>query len=166
LLEPLARKNALDIRFNTFGQDVDRLISAIENQLRVGADTKLKAGEGQREPRVTLPRINDVDATLKKLLVLEQPKVFAVVAITFDTPDDDFPPSSVSLPALNIFLCGVQQHQSETGWDETRPFRVEHSYVITAWPQEHALNSTADEHMLLPSLLSIPLFPQRHFREN
>jgi TIR domain-containing protein len=55
LLKPLTRINAFAIRFNTFGQDVDRLISTIENLLKVGSDIKSTGEEGERQPRVTLP---------------------------------------------------------------------------------------------------------------
>jgi Pvc16 N-terminal domain/TIR domain len=155
LLKPLTRINALDIRFNRFGQDVDRLISTIENRLKVGSDINSTGEEGERQPRVTLPRITDVDQTVEKLLRLERAKLFSVVAITFNTPDIDFPPPSVTLPAVDIFLYGVRQHQSDTDWDETRPFRVEHSYVITAWPNESAANTAADEHWLLSEISAV-----------
>ena len=165
LLEPLLRKNALEIRYNTFGQDMDRLIRAIESQLSVGAQTKLKAVDGQHEPHVTLPRINEVDETLKRLLVMEQPQIFKYVAISFLAPDNDFPPPSVSLAAVDIFLCGVQQYKSETEWDKTRPFRVEHSYVITAWSNESAPNPAGDEHYLLSVVAAVfaqhPVIPRK-----
>ena len=163
-LELLTRKNALEIRFNTFEIDVGRLIAAIENQLSVGASTPNLAATSHVESGVSLPQIDDVDQTLRRLLLLELPHIFSVVAITFSPPDKNFPPPSVSLPAIDIFLTGVQQNQSATDW-ETSAFTVEHSYLITAWANEFTPNPAGDEHRLLSQVAEVfaryPLIPGR-----
>lgn len=121
--------------------------------------------------------IQDVDQTLEALLRRElPPALVAQVTISFATPDDQFPPSSVALPAIDLFLYDVRENRELRGseWIVERqangtvtrqqpPVRVDCSYLITAWPSESAPNPAQDEHRLLgevmQALLRHPVLP-------
>ena len=115
--------------------------------------------------------INDLDKTLEELLRRELPQeLVSQVTISFDTPDDQFPPSSVSLPAIDLFLYDLRENMDlrSNEWIEERhssgmavrkrpPVRVECSYLITAWPSESAPNPAMDEHHLLGEVMKVLL---------
>ena len=121
--------------------------------------------------------INDLDSTLRTLLKRELPPSLASqVAISFDPPDDQFPPTSVTLPAIDLFLYDVRENHDLRGNDfrERRDsngsavkrmplVRVDCSYLITAWPSQGAPNRSEDEHRLLSvvmmALLRYPKLP-------
>jgi len=123
--------------------------------------------------------INDLDKTLEELLKRELPQeLVSQVTISFATPDDQFPPSSVTLPAIDFFLYDVREnlelrgnewvverHSNGTALRKRPPVRVECSYLITAWPSESAPNPAQDEHHLLGEvmkvLLGYPTIPAR-----
>jgi hypothetical protein len=110
----------------------------------------------------------DLDATLAALV--ESELAVKNVAISFAAPDDQFPPSSVSLPAIAFFLYDVRENTGlrTSEWDVStrddgvttrkRPaVRVDCSYRITAWPSASAPNPAQDEHRLLGELLKVLL---------
>jgi hypothetical protein len=112
--------------------------------------------------------LQDIDATLAALLQAE----LAVdnVAISFAAPDDQFPPSGVSLPAISFFLYDVREDHDlrSTQWDLDRqpngmvtrkrpPVRVTCSYLITAWPSASAPDPVQDEHQLLGEVMKVLL---------
>lgn len=114
----------------------------------------------------------DLDATLAALLDAE----LAVenVAVSFAVPDDQFPPSGVSPPAISFFLYEVREDYGlrSNEWELTRrddgmvtrkrpPVRVDCSYLITAWPSPSAPDPAHDEHRLLGEVLKVLL---RHRR--
>ena len=115
--------------------------------------------------------INDLDKTLKELLKQELPQeLVSQVTISFDTPDDQFPPSSVTLPAIDLFLYDVRENRelrsnewivkresNGTATKKRPPVRVECSYLITAWPSESAPNPAQDEHHLLGEVMKVLL---------
>jgi hypothetical protein len=116
--------------------------------------------------------LHDLDATLAALLDSE----LAVrnVTISFAAPDDQFPPSSVRLPAIAFFLYEVRENVDlrTNQWELDRqpngvttrkrpPVRVDCSYLITAWPSESAPNPAQDEHRLLGEVMKVLL---RHRR--
>ncbi len=121
--------------------------------------------------------IHDLDRTLRALLKRELPRALAQqVAISFDPPDDQFPPPAVRLPAINLFLYDVRESQdlrskerstsreaSDAAQRWTPPVRIDCSYLITAWPGESAPNRAEDEHRLLGevmiALLRYPTLP-------
>ncbi|MBW2690761.1 MAG: DUF4255 domain-containing protein [Deltaproteobacteria bacterium] len=121
--------------------------------------------------------INDLDKTLEELLKRElAPELVSQVTISFATPDDQFPPTSVTLPAIDIFLYDVREnldlrsnewmvkrHSDGTATRKRPAVRVECSYLITAWPSESAPNPAQDEHHLLgeamKALLRHPTIP-------
>jgi hypothetical protein len=111
---------------------------------------------------------HDLDATLAALL--ESELSVANLVVSFAAPDDQFPPSGVTLPAVSFFLYDVRENtglrtnkwELERGSDgvTTRkrpPVRVDCSYLITAWPSEGAPDPAADEHQLLGEVLKVLL---------
>ncbi len=115
---------------------------------------------------------HDLDATLAALVQAELS--LQNVAVSFISPDDQFPPSGVTLPAISFFLYDVREnHELRTNqWETQRqsngtitrkrpPARVDCSYLITAWPSESAPNPAQDEHRLLGEVLKVLL---RHRR--
>ena len=115
--------------------------------------------------------LQDLDATLVALLDSELS--MENVAISFAAPDDQFPPSGVTLPALAFFLYEVRENFELRGgeWEVERAdarfvrrrpaVRVDCSYLITAWASEAAPDPAADEHRLLGEVMKVLL---RHRR--
>ena len=112
--------------------------------------------------------LQDLDATLEALLQAELS--VQNVAISFAAPDDQFPPSGVSLPAIALFLYDVREdHELRSAqWELDRqadgtftrtppPVRVTCSYLITAWPSASAPNPSQDDHRLLGEVMKVLL---------
>lgn len=111
--------------------------------------------------------IDDLDRTLEDLLKRELPSdLVSQVTISFATPDGNFPPSSVTLPAIDLFLYDVRENTDlrsndwrlERGSDGSMvrrraPVRVDCSYLVTAWPSEHSTTPARDEHHLLGEVM-------------
>ncbi|WP_329311149.1 DUF4255 domain-containing protein [Streptomyces sp. NBC_01262] len=121
----------------------------------------------------------DLDDTLTALVEAEMP--LSGITVSFATPDDQFPPSGVTLPALAFFLYDVREnHELRTNqWENTRqdsgmvtrkrvPARVVCSYLVTAWPNESAPNPAQDEHRLLGEVMKVLLrhrqIPEQYLR--
>jgi len=112
--------------------------------------------------------INELDKTLETLLERDLQQTFGKqVQISFATPDDQFPPQSVKLPAIDLFLYDVRENVElrtnevyvERRGDGTAvraqaPARVDFSYLITAWPSASA---PEDEHHLLGEVMRVLL---------
>lgn len=121
--------------------------------------------------------IDDLDKSLENLLKQElPPELIAQISISFATPDGQFPPPSVTLPAIDLFLYDVRENrdlrdgewrlerQSDgTATRKAPPVRVDCSYLITAWPSESSTTPARDEHRMLgevmKALLKHPLLP-------
>ena len=114
--------------------------------------------------------IDDLDRTLEELLKQELPPALAEqVAISFEAPDDQFPPASVTLPAIDLFLYDVRENRElrTNEWVVERgdltvtrtrpPVRVDCSYLISCWASESAPNPAQDEHRLLGEAMTILL---------
>ena len=112
--------------------------------------------------------LQDLDATLAALLRAELS--VQNVAISFAAPDDQFPPSGVSLPAMSFFLYDVRENHDlrSAQWEIDRqadgtvtrkrpPVRVTCSYLITAWPSASAPDPSQDEHRLLGEVMKVLL---------
>jgi hypothetical protein len=113
--------------------------------------------------------IQDVDATLKELLVQKMPLDVSVVDVSFDMPNRDWS-NHIVKPTLNLFLYGVcenhevrgNQHvlvrNGAVGIERRAPVRVDLTYLISAWTAD-----ISDEHQLLgrvlTTLLRFPLVP-------
>jgi hypothetical protein len=111
--------------------------------------------------------INDLDETLAVLLKRELPKGLAEqVHVSFGAPDDQFPPSSVTLPAIDLFLYDIREnlelrsnemyldrHMDGTATRTAAPVRIDASYLITAWPSQSVADPSEDEHRLLGEVI-------------
>ncbi|HET6420523.1 MAG TPA: DUF4255 domain-containing protein [Geobacteraceae bacterium] len=114
---------------------------------------------------------DDLDRTLTQLLKQGLPSgVVQQVSISFAPPDDSFPPSSVSLPAIDLFLYDIRENRElrSKEWELERrsdgtalrrrpPVRVDCSYLITAWPSKASSTPAYHEHMLLGEVLKVLL---------
>jgi len=110
---------------------------------------------------------NDLDQTLAALLRRELRENFAqALQISFAAPDDRFPPQSVTLPAINLFLYDLRENlelRDGTPWLERRPdgsavqgpppVRVDVSYLVTAWSSPDAVDPAGEEHRLLGGVM-------------
>jgi hypothetical protein len=115
--------------------------------------------------------INDLDETMASLLRHDLPPALAEqMQISFATPDDQFPPQAVTLPAIDLFLYDVREnlelrsnesyldrHSDGTATRTWSPVRVDFSYLITAWPSESVPVPSKDEHHLLGEVMQILL---------
>lgn len=111
--------------------------------------------------------IQDLDRSIADLLRLELPAdLVEQITVSFDTPDSQFPPQSVTLPAIDLFLYDIRENTElrSNEWELTRdatgmvsktrpPVRVECSYLITAWPSESQPRPSQDEHRLLGEVM-------------
>jgi hypothetical protein len=126
--------------------------------------------------------IDDLDKTLAALLRRElAPGLSEQIQVSFEAPDDRFPPQSVTTPAIDLFLYDVRENLDLRSNDATierfadgtakrtrMPIRVDASYLITAWPREGLANPAEDEHRLLGevmrALLRFRTIPQELLR--
>lgn len=112
---------------------------------------------------------DDLDRTLQELLRNGLPSgVASQVAISFAPPDSSFPPSAVTLPAIDLFLYDVRENtelrdrewqlerrSDGTGRRTPPPVRVDCSYLITAWPSGASSTPAFDEHRLLGEVMKV-----------
>lgn len=114
--------------------------------------------------------IQDVDDTLRELLVQKGSIDPTLVDIRFELPNKEWV-ATVTKPTLNLFLYDVRENRElrsaqrtltraddVTGTLTRAPVRMDLSYLITAWTTD-----VADEHQLLggvlTTLLRFPLLP-------
>ncbi|MCP4514517.1 MAG: DUF4255 domain-containing protein [Delftia sp.] len=113
--------------------------------------------------------LNDLDKTLETLLKSElPPELVEQVQISFATPDAQFPPAGVTLPAIDLFLYDVRENWElrSSEWQVERrngqvvrqppPARVDCSYLITAWSGD-ADNPAEQEHYFLGEVMQVLL---------
>lgn len=114
--------------------------------------------------------IDDLDKTLEQLLKRHlPPALVSGVAISFAAPDNQFPPSNVKLPAVDLFLYDVRENRDlrDPTWTVERngnmaqrvpgPIRVDCSYLVTAWASGSVPNPAQDEHRLLGEVMRVLL---------
>lgn len=114
--------------------------------------------------------IDDLDKTLEALLRHELPPTLVnQVTISFATPDDQFPPPSVTLPALDLFLYDLRENRelrsnewlversNGTVTQKRSPVRLDCSYLITAWASDSSTTPAHDEHRLLGEVMKVLL---------
>ena len=100
--------------------------------------------------------INDLDESLKQLLVQKAELDPAEVDISFDTPTRDWS-TPVTRPTVNLYLYDIRENRQlrELDWDESpsdngkvrlkrRPLRIDLAYMVTCWT-----SATEDQHRLL-----------------
>ncbi len=107
----------------------------------------------------------DLDETLATLLTREL--TATNLAVSFATPDNEFPPVEVTLPAIDLFLYDIRENMElhSNDWYHERqngrilrhkaPIRVDCSYLITAWSS--STNAIEDEHRLLGEVMKVLL---------
>lgn len=111
--------------------------------------------------------IHDLDSTVKQLLRSElPPDLVEQVQISFAAPDDQFPPTAVTLPAIDLFLYDVRENMElrrpdpiverrADGTSRRRPsVRMDCSYLITAWPSDSSTDRPQDEHRILGAVIT------------
>ncbi|MBP0001115.1 MAG: DUF4255 domain-containing protein [Cyanobacteria bacterium SID2] len=115
--------------------------------------------------------LDELDRTLEEFLKRSLPPALAdSVSISFATPDDQFPPSSVTPPALDLFLYDVRENRELRTTERTierqsngtaiaspPPVRVDCSYLVTAWASENSTTQAQDEHLLLGEVMKVLL---------
>lgn len=115
--------------------------------------------------------LQDLHHGLTALLRAELPEdIRAQIGISFATPGEEFPPASVPLPALNLFLYDIvsntELRHSGGGWEArgpgeyTRvpdPYRITCHYIVTAWAREGAPSPEDDEFRLLGEAMRVLL---------
>lgn len=112
----------------------------------------------------------DLDETLKELLIQKVPIDIAVTDIQFDRPNQEWEGKLGTKPTINLFLHDIRENlalrnnerylsrNGTMGTETVAPFRMDLTYLITAWAKE-----VADEHRLLgniiKTLVSYPTLP-------
>lgn len=104
---------------------------------------------------------NDVDETLREVLIADVPIKKNEVDLAFDRPTREWS-SRLSKPTLNLFLYDVREREElkddapvitrdENGRavKQKPPRRIDLAYLVTAWTKE-----AADEHRLLAGVLA------------
>ena len=103
--------------------------------------------------------IQDLDDTLKELLVRKVPIDTSSIDIKFDMPTREWA-TGVSRPTVNAFLYDLRENHElrssersltrsgAVGIERRAPVRMDFTYLITAWTAD-----VADEHQLLGRLL-------------
>jgi len=123
--------------------------------------------------------LDDLDRSLNELLKRGlPPTVVQQVDISFAPPDDRFPPSSVKLPAIDLFLYDIRENlelrdrewqlerrSDGTGLKKRPPVRVDCSYLVTAWAASSSSTPAYDEHRLLGEVMKVllrhPVLPEQ-----
>ncbi len=118
---------------------------------------------------------DDVDESLRSLLLDDVPLDPAEVEISFDRPTREWS-GRLAGPTLNLFLFDIRERTDfrDDAWRvsrtaagvvtrERQPRRVDLSYTVTAWTRE-----PEDEHRILgrvlASLYRNPALPEEHYR--
>jgi hypothetical protein len=116
--------------------------------------------------------INDLDETIKQVLVQKMPLNLSEVDVSFDAPNRTWS-GSISKPTINIFLHDIRENltlkqSAEYTYERDSKGRViksklgqryDLSYLVTAWT-----NNVEDEHRLLwfimATLVRFPVIPE------
>ncbi|NJP11950.1 MAG: DUF4255 domain-containing protein [Leptolyngbyaceae cyanobacterium RU_5_1] len=113
--------------------------------------------------------IQDLDETLRELLVQKVPIDSGAIDIKFEMPSKDWE-TKLQKPTINVFLYDVRENHElrsneqflarngAIATETAAPIRMDLSYLITVWTKE-----IADEHRLLgtilKTLLRYPILP-------
>jgi uncharacterized protein DUF4255 len=114
---------------------------------------------------------HDLDSTLAELLRRElAPDLVEQVGVSFAAPDESFPPTSVPLPSINLFLYEIQENRelrsSEPSIERRAdgsvlsvgpPVRVDCRYLVTAWAKAGVQQPEQDEHRILGEAMRVLL---------
>jgi hypothetical protein len=116
---------------------------------------------------------DDLDETIRQLLIAEMPLKNGEVEISFDQPKREWS-ARQSKPTLNLFLYDVRENNTlrQPQWErlpgngntgqaqlKRSPFRLDCTYMLTSWA-----SVPEDEHLLLTrcmlALLRFPILPE------
>ncbi len=113
--------------------------------------------------------IQDLDETLKELLVKKTPIDVAAIDVKFEMPGKEWV-AGVSKPTINLFLHDLRENHElrsnerertrngANGTESKAPVRIDLTYLITVWTTD-----VSDEHRLLgkilTTLLRYPILP-------
>jgi len=113
--------------------------------------------------------IDDLDASLRELLVRKCPIDLTAIDIKFEMPTGAWS-GAVTKPTVNVFLYDVRENlelrsnercltrRGTTAIEERGPVRVDFSYMVTVWTTD-----VSDEHQLLgrvlATLVAYPVLP-------
>jgi hypothetical protein len=114
---------------------------------------------------------DDVNHTIEALLKAELPaEVAGQVTVSFATPDDSFPPTTLALPAINFFLFEIRENlelrdlsplmerRADGSMQRTpAPVRVDCHYLVTAVAQQQVGGAERDEHRILGAVIKVLL---------
>ncbi|MEB3180876.1 MAG: DUF4255 domain-containing protein [Nostocaceae cyanobacterium] len=114
--------------------------------------------------------IQDLDETLKELLIQKMPRASVDYDIQFDRPNQEWEGKLGLKPTINLFLYDIRENlvlrnndryltrNGATGMETVAPIRMDLTYLVTVWAQK-----VADEHRLLgevmKTLLGYPTLP-------
>ena len=115
--------------------------------------------------------LDDLDRTLEVLLTQSlPPSLGEQISISFATPDDQFPPATVTPPAIDLFLYDIRENRelrtnewllkrqsNGTATKEPPLVRLDCSYLITAWASDNSTTPAQDEHRLLGEVMQVLL---------
>jgi hypothetical protein len=114
--------------------------------------------------------VDELDASIARVLDRELPKSVhpTPVSISFATPSVQFPPDSLTLPAINFFLYDLQQNlglrrndpvieRTQNGSVRRAPWPalMDASYLVTVWTDEKSETATADEHRIFTAVVQV-----------
>lgn len=118
--------------------------------------------------------INDLDETIRQLLIQKVPLDPSEVTINFEAPDREWA-ASRSKPTVNLYLYDLRENHDLRSYEwniershgtatrKKAPTRLDLSYLITVWTKD-----VADEHRLLGyitvALMRHPFLPQELFQ--
>ena len=109
---------------------------------------------------------NSIKALLEYELLTPGQEIIPGLSISFAQPDQNFPPASVTKPAVNVFLYDVREDLNlrhnewfryspvpPAGYQVKRqPLLIECSYLVTAW-SDSATAAAHDEHTVLSVII-------------
>jgi len=106
--------------------------------------------------------INDLDESIKQLLIKKGNLSSTEVNVSFEAPSRDWA-TSQSKPAINIYLYDihenhdlrsyewtVERNNNRTATKKKTPLRVDFSYLVTVWTKD-----VGDEHRLLGHIMAV-----------
>lgn len=110
----------------------------------------------------------DLDRTIEALLKADLPSNLASqVSVSFVVPDEKFPPNTVTMPAINLFLFEVHENaelrsaepllERRTDGGVIRnppPARLDCHYLVSAFSQQQA-GYELEEHTVLGATLTV-----------
>jgi hypothetical protein len=122
--------------------------------------------------------LHDLDSTITELLKSRlPPDLAAKLSISFATPSTGFPPPSLKLPAVNLYLYSaipnyslrenaptVRRSANGTAQRVPPPIYVDCTYLVSLWIDPSSTDPSLDEHSMygnvLQALLASPFVPQ------